>query len=163
MSTASPRAPASPSHQWSGILSSAGSPYRSERVTSRSPAARSSEGTRTRPRLRSRKRSGSPSGCDTQDVLELGDGDTELLGHRSEVVPRPETLQDVAQPGATPSENRLTERPIGIGDHLGPPVGGKAHETGVAVVRVVLDPAQVLVDHVDEDALAPASRYKAPG
>src|SRR5581483_303214 len=163
MNTASPRSPASESHWWSGTVSSVGIPYRSARVTRRSPVARRSAGTRTRPRLRSRKRSGSPSGCDTEDVLELGDGDAVLLGHRSEVVPGPETLQDVTQPGAPPNEDRLAKRPLRVGHHLGPFIGRKAHKTGVAVVRVVFDPAQVLLDDIGKDPLTPPDNDEIPG
>src|SRR5579859_4458244 len=137
MNTASPRRPASTSHTTSSMLSSFGIPYRSARVTRRRPAARSSVGTLMRPRLRSTKRSGSPTGCDTQDVLEFGTRNAELVGECVEVVAGPEATEDVADPCTAAAEDRLPEGPRRVDDHLGALVGGQPQESGIAIRRVI--------------------------
>ena len=62
-----------------------------------SPASRRRVGTWIRPRLRSRKRSGSPAGCGTEDVLNLRDWHAELCREGVDVVAGPESLKHVVQ------------------------------------------------------------------
>ena len=70
------------------------------------------------------KRSGSPAGCDTHDVFELGSGYPELVDEAVEVVTGPEALQHVGNLGAPVGEDGLTEGPDRVCYDLGFPVTG---------------------------------------
>lgn len=117
-----------------------------------------------RPRLRSMKsmkRSGSPSGCDTEGVFELGAGDAVFGGDGLEVLARPEQAEDIGDAAAAMGEDRLPEAALGVGDDLGGAVAGKPDEAGVAV-RSVVDASQVLLDDLAEDLLFGAHDDQLP-
>ena len=63
-------------------------------------------GTTTRPGLRSTKTSGSASGCDTQDVLELIDGRAEPPLEVIERVASPEAFEHIINAGPAAFEDR---------------------------------------------------------
>ena len=69
--------------------------------------------TAIRPRLRSTKRSGSPAGCGTQDVLELIDGHAELPFEVIERVTCPEALEHIVDARAAPFEDRRPKARFG--------------------------------------------------
>jgi hypothetical protein len=109
MKTTSPWRPASESQSTSVTRSSAGTPYRSASVVRRSQAARNAKGTLWRPRLRSRKRSGSPLGCNAYDILDARSGNAVVLRNFREILTRPEPLQDVRYTSTTLRKDRLAE------------------------------------------------------
>ncbi len=69
-------------------------------------------------RLRSRKRSGSASGCDTEHVLELIGRNTELRRELVERVASPEPLVHVVDPHAAALEDGGSKGPSRVGDDL---------------------------------------------
>src|SRR5262245_28507950 len=109
---------------------------------SRRPAARSNCGTFTRPRLRSRKRSGSLSGCDTQHVLELVQRNAELCRQLLEGLARPEPLQDVVDPGTPALEDRRAEGSGRVSNNSCVLIGRHMYERRIAV-RAVFDATEV--------------------
>ena len=124
--------------------------------------ARSSVGALMRPRLRLTKRAGSPTGCDTQDVLELGARNAELVGECFEVVASPEASEDVADTRPAAAEDRLPKGPSRVDDHLGALIGGQPQESGIAIRRVI-DPLEVVLDDVSEDMLAAPYHHQLAG
>ena len=109
----------------------------------------------TRPRLRSRKRSGSPSGCDTQRVLDVGDAYTELFGQLVDRLTGQESRDHVVDARSTMNEDRATERAHRIADDIAP-IARHTEQGGVAV-SAELDPLQLLAHHIDEDTLSVAN------
>src|SRR5207237_1418578 len=104
----------------------------------------------------STKTSGSPAGCGTQSVLDLGYRYPELCGQCLDVVARPKPLKDIAHASRSVGEDRLAERTSRIGHNLGSVVRRKADQLRVAVGGV-LDAPEVLLDDFTEHALAAAN------
>src|SRR5919106_1730182 len=113
----------------------------------------------TRPRLRSRKRSGSPSRCDTHDVLELLGGDAELVAELVERLTGPEAPEHVLDAGPASLEHRSPEGAHRIDDHVGVLVGRHVDQPRVAI-RGVVDATEVRLDRLDEDPLSAADDYE---
>jgi len=70
------------------------------------------------------KRSGSPAGCGTECVLDLGRRHAELGDECLDVIASPEAFENVAQARGTVRKDRLPEGPSRVDHDLGPLVPG---------------------------------------
>ncbi len=117
------------------------------------PGTTSRRATLMRPKLRSRNRSGSPSGCGTENVLELATRYAELLGELFERLAGPEAFEHVFDAGAASLEDRGTKCAGGIRHYVRLLIGGHMDKRRIAVTGV-LDSPQVRLDDLREDTLA---------
>lgn len=115
-----------------------------------------------RPKLRSMKRSGSPTGCDTNDVLEVCYLDSELLRHILEVFPGPEPLKRVGDTSAAVTEDGLTKGARRVSHNVGPTVLWQVNEPCIPIWGV-LDAMQVILHHLGEDSLAVPYHHEIAG
>lgn len=104
-------------------------------------------------------RSGSPSGCDTDRVLEFGLRDTELFGDIVEVLARPESREHVGDACSSAAKGRLSEGEPGVGDHGGTTVLRKGDALGPTVIGEG-DPFQTGLDDLGEHPLTIADHDK---
>lgn len=89
---------------------------------------------------------------DSNDVLDLVRGHTEISGYLTNRIPRLESIDEVLYPGTPMDNKRQAEGNPRIHDHLSVFIGGQSHRVSPAISSV-MDAAQVVLDNLRELAL----------